>query len=60
MSVDPPSLSIAEIVGIATLMSMVLGGLVWLIRAVGQVRHETQPNSGQSMKDQLLEDLFEE
>lgn len=52
-SIDPPPLSLSEIGVLVSILVAMLAGLVWLIRAVGKVRHETSPNSGKSMKDQI-------
>lgn len=51
VSWDPPSMSLAEISVLVSIIAVILGALVWLIRAVGGVRHETRPNSGASMRD---------
>lgn len=55
MTVDPPALSIPEIVGIFTIISGLLGALVWLIKNVRDIRHEALPNSGSSMNDQVTQ-----
>ena len=47
------TLSITEISAIVAIVAGILGGLVWLIKAVAAIKHETQPNSGESMKDYL-------
>lgn len=46
-------LSISEIGVLVTITVAVLAGLVWLIKAVAAIKHETQPNSGESMKDYI-------
>ena len=51
MTVDPPALSIAEIVGIITICVTLLGGLVWLIRAVNSMSKQVVSNGGSSLRD---------
>lgn len=41
----------AEFLTVLTITSMVLAALIWLIRAVYAISHETRPNSGLSMRD---------
>lgn len=37
-----------------SILALLLGGLLWIIKAqVGQIKHETSPNSGGSMKDKI-------
>lgn len=48
-----PTLSVSEISALIAIAAAVLGGLVWLIKAVAAIKHETQPNSGESMKDYI-------
>lgn len=46
-------LSITEISALVAIAVAIMGGLVWLIKAVAAIKHETQPNSGESMKDYI-------
>ena len=50
-------MNIAELVGIVVglfaILSAVLGGLVWLIRAQQAMQREFKPNGGSSTRDSL-------
>jgi hypothetical protein len=43
----------AEILTVLSIAAMILAALVWLIKAVQSVQHETKPNSGTSMRDAI-------
>lgn len=52
--------SAQDVLVLLSILSMLLGGLIWLIRTQVQIRaqtahirHETSPNSGGSMKDKI-------
>lgn len=38
---------------IISITAAVFAGLVWLIKAVSAIQHETKPNSGTSMRDAI-------
>ena len=38
---------------IISITAAVFAGLVWLIKAVSAIQHETKPNSGASMRDAI-------
>jgi hypothetical protein len=38
---------------IISITAAVFAGLVWLIKAVSAIQHETKPNSGMSMRDAI-------
>ena len=42
-----------ELLTIVTITSIVLAALMWLIKAVSAIQHETKPNSGLSMRDSI-------
>ena len=42
-----------ELLTIVTITSIVLAALMWLIKAVSAIQHETKPNSGMSMRDSI-------
>lgn len=42
-----------EFLTILIITSMVLAALIWLIKAVSAIQHETKPNSGLSMRDSI-------
>lgn len=42
-----------EFLAVITITSIVLAALMWLIRAVSAIQHETKPNSGMSMRDSI-------
>lgn len=42
-----------EFLTILVITSMVLAALMWLIKAVSAIQHETKPNSGMSMRDSI-------
>ena len=42
-----------EFLTVITITSIVLAALMWLIRAVSAIQHETKPNSGLSMRDSI-------
>jgi len=42
-----------EFLAVITITSIVLAALIWLIRAVSAIQHETKPNSGMSMRDSI-------
>lgn len=44
---------IAMVVGALTILSFVVGGLVWLIRAQVAMQREFKPNGGSSTRDAL-------
>lgn len=43
----------AEILTVLSIAAMVLAALMWLIKAVQAIQHETKPNSGTSMRDAI-------
>lgn len=43
----------AEILTVLSITAMILAALIWLIKAVQAVQHETKPNSGSSMRDAI-------
>lgn len=43
----------AEILTVLSITAMMLAALIWLIKAVQAVQHETKPNSGASMRDAI-------
>jgi hypothetical protein len=43
----------AEILTVLSIAAMVLAALMWLIKAVQAIQHETKPNSGASMRDAI-------
>lgn len=43
----------AEILTVLSITAMVLAALMWLIKAVQAIEHETKPNSGTSMRDAI-------
>lgn len=42
-----------EFLTVIVISSMVLAALIWLIKAVSAIQHETKPNSGLSMRDSI-------
>ena len=42
-----------EFLTVITITSIVLAALMWLIKAVSAIQHETKPNSGMSMRDSI-------
>lgn len=42
-----------ELLTIVTITSIVFAALMWLIKAVSAIQHETKPNSGMSMRDSI-------
>ena len=42
-----------ELLTVVTITSIVLAALMWLIKAVSAIQHETKPNSGMSMRDSI-------
>lgn len=40
-----------EFLTILSITVVILGGLIWLIKAVTAIQHETRPNSGASLRD---------
>lgn len=42
-----------EFLTILSITTIVLAALMWLIRAVSAIQHETKPNSGLSMRDSI-------
>jgi hypothetical protein len=42
-----------EFLTVITITSIVLAALMWLIKAVSAIQHETKPNSGLSMRDSI-------
>lgn len=43
-----------EILTALSILVIICAALMWLIKAVNAIQHETKPNSGSSMKDQLV------
>ena len=43
----------AEILTILSIAEIVCAALMWLIKAVQAIQHETKPNSGSSMRDAI-------
>ena len=43
----------AEILTVLSITAMMLAALIWLIKAVQAIGHETKPNSGTSMRDAI-------
>ena len=43
----------AEILTILSIAAIVFAALMWLIKAVQAIQHETKPNSGSSMRDAI-------
>lgn len=43
----------AEILTILSIAAMMIAALMWLIKAVQAIQHETKPNSGSSMRDAI-------
>lgn len=42
-----------EFLAVISITAMVLAALIWLIKAVSAIQHETKPNSGLSMRDAI-------
>jgi len=42
-----------EFLAVASITAMVFAALMWLIKAVSAIQHETKPNSGKSMRDSI-------
>jgi hypothetical protein len=42
-----------EFLAVVSITAMVFAALMWLIRAVSAIQHETKPNSGLSMRDSI-------
>lgn len=40
-----------EFLTVLSITVVVMGGLIWLIKAVTAIQHETRPNSGASLRD---------
>lgn len=40
-----------EFLTVLSITVVILGGLIWLIKAVTAIQHETRPNSGASLRD---------
>jgi len=40
-----------EILAVLSIVAAVFAGLIWIIKAVDAIKHETKPNSGQSLRD---------
>lgn len=40
-----------EFLTILSITTLVFAGLIWLIKAVNAIQHETKPNSGHSLRD---------
>jgi len=49
MNVDNPG----DVVAIIAIVSAVLGGLLWIIRAQNAIQKEFRPNGGRSTRDAL-------
>lgn len=43
----------AEILTVLSIAAIVVAALMWLIKAVQAIQHETKPNSGSSMRDAI-------
>lgn len=42
-----------EFLAVVSITAMVFAALMWLIKAVSAIQHETKPNSGKSMRDSI-------
>jgi len=42
-----------EFLTILSITALVFAALMWLIKAVSAIQHETKPNSGMSMRDSI-------
>jgi hypothetical protein len=42
-----------EFLAVVSITAMVFAALMWLIKAVSAIQHETKPNSGMSMRDSI-------
>lgn len=42
-----------EFLAVISITAVVLSALMWLIKAVSAIQHETKPNSGKSMRDSI-------
>ena len=40
-----------EVLAVISIVAAVLAGLIWIMKAVDAIKHETLPNSGQSLRD---------
>ena len=40
-----------EFLTVLSITTVIFAGLIWLIKAVNAIQHETKPNSGQSLRD---------
>lgn len=40
-----------EVLAVISIVAAAFAGLLWLINAVDAIKHETKPNSGQSLRD---------
>lgn len=50
-----PTEIIAMVVGLITILTAILGGLAWVIRAQMAMQREFKPNGGSSTRDTLNE-----
>lgn len=42
-----------EVLAVLSIVAIVLGGLLWLIKAVGSLQKQTQPHGGSSLRTAL-------
>jgi len=42
-----------EFLAVISITAVILSALMWLIKAVSAIQHETKPNSGLSMRDSI-------
>ena len=42
-----------EFLAVLSMTVIILSALIWLIKAVSAIQHETKPNSGLSMRDAI-------
>jgi hypothetical protein len=42
-----------EFLTVLSITALVFAALMWLIKAVSAIQHETKPNSGRSMRDSI-------
>lgn len=45
--VDTPG----EVLAVLSIVALVIGAIMWLIKAVGSLQRQTQPNGGSSLRD---------
>lgn len=49
--VDTPG----EVLAVLSIAAIVIGALMWLIKAVGSLQKQTQPNGGSSLRDAIVD-----